>query len=92
MIDTHIDLKDNLIPGRPVIVSKKNGSLYYDRMILFTHAIKDYIFETLKIPEDKTQSVRRGILFINALASLYSSIPSWSFYFKDMIKSPVCNK
>jgi len=53
-VDTHIDLKDNLIPGRPVIVSKKNGALYYDRMTLFTHNIKDFVANVIKQPDDRT--------------------------------------
>lgn len=40
MIDTMSDIEDNLNEGRPVIVSKKNGSLFYDRMKLFTHNIR----------------------------------------------------
>lgn len=92
LVDTHIDMKDNLIPGRPVIVSKKNGALYYDRMCLFTHNVKDFIVNVINLPDDNVQTTRRAVLFVNALASVFLSIPAWSFYFKDMNPARICNK
>jgi len=49
MIDSYLDLKDDLDKGRNSIISKRNGAIYYDRVLLYTRAIRSFIYSDLKI-------------------------------------------
>jgi len=92
ILSAHSDLKDNLLPGRPPIVSKRNGGIYYDRMGLFSRSVKKFILEDLSIQDLNGQPLHRIILMINGIAACFVSLPTWSFLFKQANKPPNCSK
>lgn len=83
MIDAINDLKEKLVEGLPVITSKKQGGIFYDRFILYTNKIKQFVTVDLGMKDDHVQTMKRGICFVNSLAAIFVALPSWSFAFRD---------
>ena len=52
LIDTINDLKEKLAPGLPVVISKRQGSIFYDRWMLFSNKVKSFMTVKLGFEDD----------------------------------------
>jgi len=82
-----------LAPSSPVINSKRQSAIWFDRFSQLLSKIDSYVTSNLNILPDNDQTLKRTTLVLNALAGGFLNVPSWGFYFLNgEIADRACDK
>jgi len=93
MIDNQEDLEETLQPSSPVVTSKRQSAIWYDRFSQLLAKLDFYVSANLNLVPDQPQTLKRSILVLNSLAGGFLIVPSWGFHFLNgEILDRACDK